>query len=83
MTRIAKLYDQVRGGGNPSFNELCRLAEAFGFKLMRTNGSHHIYQHPDVPGNLNFQPTGKDAKPYQVRQFLALINDENLHILEQ
>jgi predicted RNA binding protein YcfA (HicA-like mRNA interferase family) len=81
MTRIAKLYAQVQGGSCPSFKELCRLAEAFGFRLMRTNGSHHIYQHPDVPGNLNLQPKGKNAKPYQVRQFLALLAEHNLHIM--
>jgi predicted RNA binding protein YcfA (HicA-like mRNA interferase family) len=81
MTRIAKLYAQVQKGSRLSFSELCRLADAFGFQLMRTNGSHHIYQHPDVPGNLNLQPDGKDAKPYQVRQFLALINEHNLHIM--
>jgi predicted RNA binding protein YcfA (HicA-like mRNA interferase family) len=81
MTRIAKLYAQVQQGRRPTFGELCRLAEASGFHLMRTNGSHHIYQHPDIPGNLNLQPDGKDAKPYQVRQFLALINEHNLHIM--
>jgi predicted RNA binding protein YcfA (HicA-like mRNA interferase family) len=81
MTRIAKLYAQVQSGSRPSFSEMRRLAEAFGFQLMRTNGSHHIYQHPDVPGNLNLQPDGKDAKPYQVRQFLSLINEHNLHIM--
>lgn len=83
MTRIAKLYAQVQGGSRPSFGELCRLAEAFGFRLMRTSGSHHIFQHPDVPGNLNLQPDGKEAKPYQVRQFLALIKEHNLHIIEE
>jgi predicted RNA binding protein YcfA (HicA-like mRNA interferase family) len=81
MTRIAKLYAQVLSGGRPSFKELCRLAEAFGFRLMRIRGSHHIYQHPEAPGNLNLQPNGKDANPYQVRQFLALINEHNLDII--
>ena len=83
MTRIAKLYAQIKSGRRPSFNELCLLAESFGFQLMRTSGSHHIYQHPDVPGNLNLQPDGKEAKPYQVRQFLALINEHNLHIIDE
>ena len=83
MTRIAKLYTQIQTGRHPSFYELCRLAEAFGFRLMRTGGSHHIYQHPDVAGNLNLQPDGKEAKPYQVKQFLALIKAHNLHIIEE
>ena len=83
MTRIAKLYALVQSGSRPSFNELCRLAEAFGFRLIRTSGSHHIYQHPDIPGNLNLQPDGKGTKPYQVRQFLTLISEHNLHIMQE
>ena len=63
MTSIAKLYTRIRLNGRASFKELCRIAEAFGFELKRTSGSHHIFQHPDVPGNLNLQPSGKDAKP--------------------
>ena len=35
MTRIAKLYAQVRLGRNPSFKELQQLARAFGFELER------------------------------------------------
>src|SRR3546814_2229387 len=48
MTSIAKLYTRIRLNGRASFKELCRIAEAFGFELKRTNGSHHIFQHPDV-----------------------------------
>lgn len=80
MTQIGKLYAQVDAGHVPSFRNFCRLAEAFGFRLMRTGGSHHIYRHPLVRSSLNIQPVGKDAKPYQVRQFVAMVHDNGLTI---
>lgn len=55
-------------------NELCRLAECYGFIHARTRGSHHIFKCPGRKEVVNLQPdkNGK-AKPYQVRQILAMI----------
>ena len=50
-----------------------RLVEAFGFELKRAGGSHHIFAHPDVMELVNLQEVGGQAKPYQIRQFLRLI----------
>lgn len=50
-----------------------RLLEAFGFELRRTSGSHHVFVHPDVPELLNLQDERGQAKPYQIRQFLRLV----------
>ena len=36
--------------------------------------------HPDVPRPLNLQEVGGQAKPYQVRQFLKLIELYNLSL---
>ncbi len=83
MTRIAKLYAQIRLGSRPTFKDLCRVAEAFGFVLKRVGGSHPIFQHPDVPGNLNLQPNGKDSKPYQVRQLLDMIDSYGLDMTDE
>jgi hypothetical protein len=58
---------------NVSYSDLRRLVELFGFKLRRTSGSHHIFAHPDVPELLNLQQVRGQAKPYQVRQFLRLV----------
>jgi predicted RNA binding protein YcfA (HicA-like mRNA interferase family) len=44
------------------------LAEAFGFRLARIRGSHHIFEHPTIPELLNLQESKGQAKPYQVRQ---------------
>jgi HicA toxin of bacterial toxin-antitoxin, len=83
MTRIAKLYAKILSGGEPSFAELCRLAEAFGFVLKRISGSHHIYQHPNVPSNLNLQPKGKGTKLYQVTQLLDMIDANGLTLEDE
>lgn len=78
MTRILKLYERVRADRQPSFTELQALAAAFGFELSRITGSHHIYRHPGVRSSLNIQPEGHAAKRYQVRQFLAMIDENDL-----
>ena len=78
MTRIAKLYERALVGSALSFAELQRLAEAFGFRLRRISGSHHIYRHADAPATLNLQRVGKAAKPYQVRQFLDMVEEYSL-----
>lgn len=44
-----------------------------GFELRWTSGSHHIFVHPDVPELLNLQEVRGQAKPYQVRRFLRLV----------
>ena len=47
--------------------------EAFGFTLARTSGSHHVFVHPGIPELLNLQEVHGQAKPYQIRQFLRLL----------
>jgi predicted RNA binding protein YcfA (HicA-like mRNA interferase family) len=80
MTRIAKLYDQLTEGRPISFAEFERLLLAFGFKLDRTKGSHKIFKHPNFGQRVNVQPKGKLAKPYQVRQFLDIIEENGLSL---
>jgi len=58
---------------NVSFADMCRLVEAFGFRQRRTSGSHHVFVYPDVPEFLNLQDVRGEAKPYQIRQFLRLL----------
>ena len=58
---------------NVSFSDMRRLVEAFGFELRRTSGSHHVFVHPDVRELLNLQDVRGQAKPYQIRQFLRLV----------
>lgn len=63
---------------NAQFGDVRRLAEAFGFRLARVSGSHHVFVHPSVPELLNLQEVGGEAKPYQVRQLLRLVERHNL-----
>lgn len=58
---------------NISFTDMRRLVEAFGFELRRTSGSHHVFVHPDVRELVNLQDVHGQAKPYQARQFLRLV----------
>lgn len=58
---------------NVSFSDMRRLLESFGFELRRTSGSHHIFAHSDVPELLNLQEVHGQAKPYQIRQLLRLV----------
>jgi hypothetical protein len=58
---------------NVSFADMRRLVEAFGFELRRTSGSHHVFVHPDVRELVNLQDVRGQAKPYQVRQFIRLV----------
>jgi predicted RNA binding protein YcfA (HicA-like mRNA interferase family) len=63
---------------NLRFEEACTLATAFGFRLSRVKGSHHIFVHPDVRELVNLQDIEGKAKPYQVRQLLELVERYNL-----
>ncbi len=65
---------------NLQFKELIVLAEAFGFRLSRMKGSHHIFTHPEIPELLNLQEKNGNAKAYQVRQFLQLVEQYDLEL---
>jgi len=80
-----RLLERLRRGHheNVGFREFCRLVEAFGFHLQRMEGSHRAYDHPRVPIFLNLQPRRGEAKGYQVRQFLRLIEEYNLRMEDE
>ena len=63
----------LAGSKNIRFADMVRLVEAFGFRFSRRNGSHHIFTHPDIPELVNIQDVHGEAKPYQIRQFLKLV----------
>ena len=65
------------------FSEMRTLCECIGMRCDRIKGSHFIYRR-DNPFFLISIQKMKDgmAKPYQVRQLLYFIEDNNLDILE-
>ena len=78
-----KVLEKVLGGSrNVRFADMQRLVEAFGFTLARVSGSHHIFTHPDVPELVNLQEVGRQAKPYQIRQFLKLVEEYSIMLEE-
>ena len=82
MTKPDKLYQQLLASSSRSisFRDFERLLRAFGFELDRTAGSHRQYVHPELQRPVPVQPEGKDAKRYQVREFLELVERFALHI---
>lgn len=75
MTSPAKLYAKLLDNPNVviSFRDFEQMLRAFGFALRGQSGSHRSYRHPATPTILTIQPNGKDAVPYQVRKFLAMV----------
>ena len=63
---------------NVRFEELCQAAESFGFKFKGGKGSHRIFIREGIKELLNLQDVRGKAKPYQVRQFIKLIEKYKL-----
>lgn len=68
---------------NFRFAEMVALIEGFGFRLSRASGSHHIFTHPAVAELVNLQEVSGQAKPYQISQFLRLVERYNLELEEE
>jgi predicted RNA binding protein YcfA (HicA-like mRNA interferase family) len=77
--RARKIYERLLASPqNVRFAELCKVVEAFGYRLDRTKGSHHIYEHPSAARPLNLQSCRGEAKPYQIRQLLRDVEEFHL-----
>ncbi|MCG7849175.1 MAG: type II toxin-antitoxin system HicA family toxin [ANME-2 cluster archaeon] len=63
---------------NIRFEKLCKTAEELGFIFRGGKGSHRIYIRAGINEMLNFQNVGGKAKPYQVKQFIKIIEKYNL-----
>ncbi len=76
MPKKKKLYEKIKNAPKSTrFEDICALAEISGFKLDRIEGSHHFYKHCSKPTPMNFQNAEGKAKPYQIRQLLAFIDE--------
>lgn len=67
MNKRKLLKKALSGSKNIRFSEMVLLVEAFGFRLSRVSGSHHIFVHPDVQELVNLQDVEGKVKPYQIR----------------
>jgi predicted RNA binding protein YcfA (HicA-like mRNA interferase family) len=84
MSRRKLLGRLTRGHcRNVAFHDMIKLVAGFGFQLVRITGSHHIFQHPAIPELVNLQEVSGQAKAYQIRQFLRLVERHNLQLVEE
>ena len=76
-----KTLQKILGGSkNIRFEEMVALVESFGFRLSRIKGSHRIFVHDGIIELVNLQEVDGEAKPYQIKQFLRLVEKYNLHM---
>lgn len=80
MKKKKILQKILSGSKNVSFSEMMILVEAFGFKKSRIKGSHHIFVHDEVPELINLQNVDGKVKPYQIKQFLEIIEKYYLQL---
>jgi predicted RNA binding protein YcfA (HicA-like mRNA interferase family) len=78
MNKKKFLRKIINNKQNVSFNDFIKLMESFGFKLDRIHGSHHIFIHSGVKELINIQDVNSQVKPYQINQFLKLVELYNL-----
>ncbi len=84
MSKRTKILAKILAGSkNISFRDFILLVEGFGFNLIRVNGSHHIYNHPNIKELINLQQVQGQIKPYQVKQFMNLIERYNLSLEDE
>jgi len=81
MNKKRLLEELKKNPKNVRFERLCNIAETFGFRFRGGKGNHRIYTRDRVYELLNFQNVHGNAKPYQVRQFIKII--EKYGILEE
>ena len=84
MNRRRLLGRQTDGAlDNVAFNDLIDLVKGFEFCLVRVSGSHHLFAHSDIVELINLQSVRGESKPYQIRQFLRLVERYNLQLMDK
>ena len=75
MPRREKLLEKaIESPSNMRFDELCALAEEYGFAPRGGKGSHRIFKREGVRP-MSFQDDGGKAKAYQVKQLLDKLRE--------
>ena len=79
MSKKEKLLQKAKSSpNNLRFEEICQLAESYGWIFQNQDGtSHAVYLHPSLGNSvgsmMNFQSKKGIAKRYQIRQLLNAI----------
>jgi len=80
MNKKKLLTHIISNQKNIKYNDFVTLIKAFGFELDRSNGSHNIYFNSEINKQINIQNIKGEAKPYQIKQFLKLVESNNLRL---
>jgi predicted RNA binding protein YcfA (HicA-like mRNA interferase family) len=77
-----RLLPRILSGNvnNVAFADLVALLLALGFREIGGKGSHRIFARPGVTELVNLQEEGGEAKPYQIRQVVALVRRYHLEV---
>lgn len=79
----SKILKKILAGNKViRFEEMITLLNSYQFYLSRTSGSHHIFVNRNVNKLINLQKVKGKTKPYQVNQFLKIIERYNLKMKE-
>jgi len=70
----------LTGSKNIAYDDFVKLALSFGFYLDRVNGSHHIKKKKGIIEIMNIQNVNGQVKPYQIKQFMFIIEKYGLKI---
>ena len=74
-----EIYEKLKKNpANVRFEEICKIAKLFGFRFRGGKGSHRIFVRAGIREMLNFQEVKGKTKPYQVKQFVRIIEKYNL-----
>ena len=76
------LQKLLSGSKNIAFDDFVKLLYSFGFYLDRVGGSHNIFKKKGVFEMINIQNVNGQVKPYQIKQFLTIIEKYGL-IMEE
>lgn len=82
MNEKKLLLKLLSNSKNIKFDEFVRLVGSFGFYLVRVSGSHHIFKRDGISEMVNIQNVNGEAKPYQIKQFLSIVEKYGLEIRE-
>jgi len=79
----ARTWQRILDGNRDvRFRDFERPLVAFGFELDRQSGSDRIYRQPALKIRMNIQPEKGNAKAYQIRQLLDLVEANGLQLRE-
>lgn len=82
MNKQKLLKQMLNNQKNVKFDDFVIILNAFKFYRTRTNGSHNIFKNTSIAEFVNAQNVDGEAKPYQIKQFFALVEKYNLQMEE-